>query len=272
MAWQDETAVLVMGDIHYGKLTPTFTPAVVAQRLDKLAHGLERIRCLLTSGDSAYHFDKLVLVNVGDCVEGSGIYPTQEHHLAVSNVEQQANELAQLMRSFTLEIRKTWGQVEHVVVPGNHGRQGRFAHESSNFDVVYYNYLRYLLAPDNVGVVANELSDPFFQKMQLRGHNYLLYHGADIRMWGGIPWYGIQRRTLSWLATKLAPIDVLLMGHFHVMWMWQISNLRLLTTGTMVSDDEWSRRNLGMEPSTAWWLFGVSDKRPITWNFALDLA
>jgi len=263
---QEETAVLVMSDLHFGKSTSTYNPDVFRQRMGDLQARMAHIRDLL----SDYRFDKLVVVCLGDANDGTDIYATQPHHQAISDVEAQANQLAEFMAGWLRKARDTWGNVEVQAVPGNHGRTGHGAHEAANWDRVAYRYLS-LMCPD-IPVIFDGNSDPFLRKIDIRGHNYLLYHGHDVRTFSSIPWYGMMLRLARWSMSALAPIDVFLMGHFHSYGDWQINQSRILATGTMVSDDEWAFRTLGWEGANRWHLFGVSDKRAITWQYGLDLC
>lgn len=266
MTKQCETAVLVMSDLHYGKRTPTFGPDVFARRLDNLAQRLVRIRELLES----YDFDKLLVCILGDANDGTDIYPTQAHYQAITDVQLQAQELAEHLAGFLESQLPIWGRVQVEAVPGNHGRSGRRAAEAASWDLVCYNYLALRLR-GRVAVEYSRDTDPFLRKIKIRDHDVLLTHGHDILSYANIPWYGMMLRCMRWSTGDLAPLDLVLMGHFHSLGHWRINRLHLFLTGTMVTDDEWARRRFGWEPAAAWWLFGVSDRFPVTWQFALRL-
>jgi hypothetical protein len=263
---QRETAVLAVSDLHYGKRTPTFNPEIFKKRLEALGRKLVRIRELL----DAYAFDELVICLLGDANDGTDIFPTQPHYQAITDVQVQAHELAEHLASFIEGQLPVWGAVRVEATPGNHGRTGTRAAEAASWDIVAYNYLALRLR-DKVQVNYNRDADPFVRKVKVRGHDFLLTHGHDIQSYANIPWYGIMLRCMRWSTGNLAPIDVVLTGHFHSLGVWRINKLHLFLTGTMVTDDEWSRRRFGWEPIPAWWIFGVSDKHPVTWQFALWL-
>lgn len=269
---QSETAVLVMSDLHYGKVTPSFNPEVFESRLRSLSAKVRRVRELL----SGYELDSLVVCLLGDVNDGTDIYATQPHHQAVSDVRQQALDFSGLMRDFLLDQAEAWGRVTVHCVPGNHGRAGKRVHEAANWDLVAYDYLRMGLAGDGrveVNVPDSREGDPFIRVVNVRGHGYLLYHGHDIRSFSNIPWYGMMLRLMRWRSTAaFPPWRVACMGHFHTLGAWRFNQIVLLATGTMVSDDEWALRSFGWESATQCWLFGASDSRPVTWSFALDYA
>lgn len=265
---QRESAILVMSDLHFGKETATYNPHVFTERLSELGQSLKRIHALLRG----YQIDELVIAMLGDANDGTGIYPTQEHHQGISNAEQQADQLSRLLSKFLLGQQRVWGKVRVECVPGNHGRAGKHAHEAANWDIVTYRYLQKSLEDKGIPVRMNgDRADPFIRKIKVRGHSYVLYHGHDIRTFSNIPWYGMMLRLSRWLSTKISPFDVALMGHFHTAGTWDINRVRLFLSGTMVSDDDWALRTLGWESANKWWLFGVSDTRPVTWQYGVEL-
>lgn len=263
-----ETAVLVMSDIHYGKATATFNPTVCAQRLGRMGEKVALIRDILAG---SYNFDRLAVFLLGDVNDGTGIYAGQEHYQAVTNVEAQAWEVAGLLGDWTRRQLDTWGAVDYYAVPGNHGRAGKFAHLAASWDIVAYRYLSAARLPGMSLTMSDD--NPFLQTVDVRGHRYLLHHGHMIRAYMGIPWYGIARRLMHWATTeRLAGFDVATFGHFHQLGDWHINRLRFLSTGTLVTDDDWALEALGAESPPAWWLFGAGDDHPVTWQYALDLT
>lgn len=265
---QKESACLFISDIHYGKKTSTFNAKVCAQRFNALGKRLARIRDLL----AGYDFDELVIAIAGDANDGTDIYPTQTHHQDESDVQKQAKDLSKLIANLARSQLDIWDNVRIECVPGNHGRGGWRAHEAANWDITTYNYTEFLLENDGIPVNQNAEGDPFIRKFQVRKHNYLLYHGHAIRSYGNIPWYGMMLRVVRWSISKLAPFEVAMMGHFHTCGLWPINNVDVMIAGTMVTDDDWSLQTFGLEAVPKWWLFGISDSRPITWQYRLDLT
>lgn len=264
---QRESAILAVSDLHFGKSTATYSPDRAGALLADVSKRLCRIRSLL--GD--YAFDELVICLLGDVVDGASIYPTQFHHQALTNADEQAKAAAELLAKLALEQQQTWKHIRFECVPGNHGRSGRFTHEAQNYDLTTYNYLELLVAPLGIPVNRNKTADPFIRKVLVRGHRYVIYHGMDIRMYQSIPWYGMAQRVFRWLSTHIAPFDVAMIGHFHSCGFWELNKVKLFLNGTAVTDDEWALRVLGYESAARWWLFGVSDSRPVTWQFRLEL-
>lgn len=268
MPEQHESAVLIISDVHFGKVTSSFNPDICAEKILALGDKLTRIRELL----GAYAFDELVVCLLGDIVDGTGIYPTQYHHQTLTSAQEQADIMADMLRDVLKYQPPVWSKVRVEAVPGNHGRSGKFTHEIDNYDLLCYKHLRDRL--EKYGICVNTSSgDPFIHKIDIRGHKYVLYHGSAIKMYQSIPWYGIAQRMLKWATTRaLMPFDALLLGHFHSLGFWPINSVNVFTNGTAVTNDEWALQILGYESTSKFWLFGVSDKYPVTWSFGLDLA
>ena len=263
-----ETAILVASDWHYGKLTSSYNCDVAADRLTALAKRMAAIRQIETAGRS---FDRLVVLWLGDTVDGADIYPAHMAYTAEPNVEAQAERGSDVLARWLDGLAQTWGAVTFVPVPGNHGRSGKHMHLAASWDVVTYRYVRQKVGK-RVKVDMGEWVD-FVRMYDIRGHRWLLHHGHYVRMWLGIPWYGLQRRLLAWATTKsLGSFDVAAFGHFHTLGYWPINRLLLVTTGTPVTDDDWARDLLGAEAQPLWWLMGASDEHATTFKYDLRLA
>lgn len=265
---QRETAVLVASDLHYGKRTSSYNLDVFEQRIAALSERLFRVRTLL----GEYDFDELVICLLGDVIDGTCIYPTQQHHQAETRATRQALDLAAHLSRFVAAQADVWGRVRIETVPGNHGRSGFMTAEDDNWDSVMYELLRSAIRDPRIVMPKHPDGDPFLRVMNVYTHGYLMYHGMAIRMYQTIPWYGLMQRLLRWsTAASLPPWNTAMIGHFHSCGFWQINRLNAFLTGTMATDDDWSLQALGMESAPAWWLFGVSQKRPVTWQFKMEL-
>lgn len=261
------TAILSMSDLHYGAKTTTFGPVSFKNRLDELEETMAVI-----ARQRRREVDRLVVAALGDWNDGTGIYPTQPHHQGVTNVDQQADELAHYVAPFILALKKQWGNVEVYAVPGNHGRVSKFAHEAASWDIVCYRYLSLLLGDKVKFHLPKAEPDIFAQKFDASGRTVLLYHGHEIRSYQNIPWYGMMNRLQRWQSTTvLAPFDVVMMGHFHTLGSWKLNKVDLFLSGTMKTNDSWALMSLGWESAAAWWLIGVNDAPYIPWQYVLRL-
>jgi predicted phosphodiesterase len=261
-----ESAVVVMTDIHYGKKTTSFNPDACAEKISNFGDSVLRIHDLMTG----YQFDELVVCLLGDINDGSEIYATQPHHQAITNVEQQAEDISTILADwFKRQVKSgAWPKIRVECVPGNHGRAGKHAHEAASWDIVTYKYLRNKL-PSSCPLHLGK-KNVFLRNIKIKRHNFLLYHGHEIKTFGNIPWYGMLLRTARWNLSSLSPFRAVLFGHWHTFGAWQFNQVTALASGTLITDDDWALQSLGWESANKWWMFGVSDKRPITWSFGLE--
>ena len=268
---KNETAVLVVTDVHYGKKTSSFNRQVCKARIARVADKVYSITDLLTG---KYKFDELVIMLLGDVNDGTDIYPTQAHHQELSNVEEQAWEFAEFFASVVRGFAKVYPSVRIETVPGNHGRAGKAAHECASWDTVAYRYLGNHLRSDGIPVIMGRGDNRFVRKVSVRRHNFLLFHGHQVRgSFAGIPSYGLSTRVSRWATTEAyAPFDIALCGHFHSFMHWKVNRIPVILSGTCVTDDLWSREELGWESANVWPFFGVNDERPITWKYDLEAA
>jgi stringent starvation protein B len=89
-------------------------------------------------------------------------------------------------------------------------------------------------------------------------------------MYMNTPYYGILQATLKWNGS-IGPHDVLCVGHFHQTAMFSINNTTILLNGSAYAQDNFVLKNLKVKTDTRFWMFGVSDKRPITWSYRVDI-
>jgi hypothetical protein len=286
---REESLILTLSDLHYGKRTPTFNTRVFLRRLGRLRDRLIRTVDLFRP---RFHFSEIVLAVLGDVVDGDGIYPTHPHHTEPSNADLQTDRCSEALVGLVEALAESFPKVRVEAIPGNHGRVGRHAHEAANWDVGVYRLLRLKTAHlPNVRVyytgwedaaktvrsggradVSNRTENLFLRTFEVRGHRYLLYHGHGVKMYQGIPWYGIQNRVLRWSTTEqLGGFEAVMMGHFHTTGFSVVNQIKTFLSGTLVSGDDFPLESLGFESANSWWLFGVSRKRAVTWHMDLDL-
>lgn len=263
-----ETAVLVMTDIHYGKKTKNFSPDLVKRRLAAVGRRMGEIRAEHPAAES------LTVALLGDVNDGTDIYKTQPHHQAITNVEEQADDIAGILANWCKEQAEIWGRLDIYAVPGNHGRAGQAAHEAASWDMVAYRYLSHRLQINRTSAElrTNAKGNVMLFPVTVRRHKLLLHHGHAIKSWSGIPWYGISTRLQRWSTTGLAPFQALLLGHFHTFGYWSVNRVAVLASGTMITGDDWALQDLGWESANRWWLFGASERELFAWQYGLDLT
>ena len=265
-----ETAVLLLTDVHYGRATPSFNPERCKARIRLAGDRMAAIRSMLAPSVA---IDRLVVLILGDVNDGTDIYAGQAHEQAVSDVQQQAQECAEILRDFFIRAREVFGSVEAYTTCGNHGRVGRKdgnVSERASWDSVCYRYLQLHLAPLGIHIDIDD-QRPFLRVVNIRGHGVLLHHGHFVNA-GILPGPALVRRLVNWSVTSsIPPFELAVMGHFHNPCFFGQSSLKMLVSGTIMTDDPYALEKLGVESPPAWWFFGVSNSHIPSWQFLLDL-
>lgn len=121
-------------------------------------------------------------------------------------------------------LRKHFGKVYVVSVPGNHGRTTFKPRAKHYADLNYESHLAWMLQREfrrdkNIRFLSPASGDAFFQ---VYDRNYLLTHGDRIGSRGGQGFIGPQatilrgmRKTRAQYAAQGKHIDTILTGHFH---------------------------------------------------------
>jgi len=265
-----ETPILLLSDLHSGKTTETFNIDVLGQRMETLKEGVLSILNILAL---SYNFEKIVIPLLGDLIDGDAIYKTHAHHtdrIAPAG-RQQVKALACILLPVIADIQRETGlDIEIDGVRGNHGRVTKFTHESNNFDLMFYDLLQAEFR-NNKNIDVN-ISEGFCDIIDVQGHGLLLYHGAGIRMFQSIPWYGITQRVMRWKQSMKRDFIATLLGHFHTCGNMRWIGTDIFMNGTPVTDDDFAMENLGMDGDNRFWLFGCHPERGITWRFPIDLT
>jgi predicted phosphodiesterase len=263
----EESAVLHLTDLHCGRRTKSFGVGTFKTRLHSVVDHALQIHDILRHG---YKFRELVVADTGDNLDGDEIYKTHAYHTdpeAAYSLEQVV-VLLDAMKAEIPRLKAVAPKIRFIGVPGNHGRVSRFTHEANNWDLLFYHMLQREFEDDPV--ISVEYAKDFSNTVEVEGHGILLYHGAGIRMYQNMPFYGIRQRVMRWTGSMPKPFEVVLMGHFHQVLQDSFNGIRVLLSGTMVSDDEWAVENLGMDGERRFQFFGVHKDRPVTWRYELE--
>jgi hypothetical protein len=262
----EEYAVLHIGDWHSGKRetgpeTFRLRVARIRDRLIKLRR--ERLR--------SYRLSGMMLVITGDMADGQGIYDTQQYNQAIPDGRHQAYLAAELVAGMVEDLAAYYGPVRVALVPGNHGIV-RHAPISQNYDIVFGDRLATLLA-GKAEVIYDRTDNGWLLRVEVVNGLYaLLYHGHKKL---GKTRVTAEKDIARWSTIQhLAPFHYVFCGHYHYVEYWEFNGIQFFRTGTMLTDDPYSRE-LGYDSSVRAWLFGIDPTHPerrITWQFQVDLT
>jgi len=266
-----EECVLLISDVHVGRVSPTYNIDIFQKRLDYLYHNLLAVKEII---NKSYSLPVLNIFFLGDIVDGENLYPSQPYKQDLDADDQMdlaVNKFTEFILDLFGKKRSRFQKIRIWTVEGNHGRVGRRNSEKTNYDRIFYKRLADRLAfHDKIEVY---LSKSWYNYANILGHGYLLFHGDNIYCYMNIPFYGIVQRAMRLKVGGLSEqFNVVCMGHFHNVGMLYWNDLRILMNGTFLSDDDFSQKRLGLRPATKFWFFGVSEERPITWSYLIDVA
>lgn len=257
---EPEILVAVAADYQLGKVTPTYSSEVCAQRIELYA---EKVLHLLELQRSHHPVEEARLYVLGDILEGEMVFPGQEHRIDASLYSQIFNGaeiLAKLVRRLASEVQK----VTVKAVIGNHGAIGgpvrRSYHPESNADAMLYNVAR-MLVRDEPRITWDETfvrgERAWYATDKLFDANVFLWHGDQMKGGGfGYPWYALGKRLLGY-ATSVAPIDYSFAGHYHVPVRAVVNTVTHWGAGSPESTNTFAQEVLasGGQTATQWALF-----------------
>jgi hypothetical protein len=274
----EESAVLLLSDIHIGKLNYfveegtgksvlTYNSDMMVQEANRLVESVYRINQLLAG---SYNIKKLYIFGLGDLIDNEIIVRGQRHFVDVG-VGAQLMLGVKLMTDLLTSFLKEFDEIEAVFIGGNHGRLTQHREMAP-----FYNNFDYLLGQMLAIAFKNEprvkiiTPESWFHTHKIFGWNYFLHHGNTVFSWMGFPYYGLVRSGKS-RRTEM-DIDMECIGHFHRRMEVPISSRSItLVNGCWIEKDEFGWRQYGNLTKPEQYYFGVSEKRPRTWSWNIEL-
>ncbi len=274
----EESAVLMLSDIHSGqvtkfldpdtkKLETTYDLSVMMKERERLVDGVETINYLLSH---AYQIDKLYIFALGDLVENDLIFKGQRFFVE-KPVGEQLIILVDMIAGMIERFLQSFQEVEFVCVIGNHGRLSEKREASpvaNSFDFLAGQMLKLMFKGQPR--VKITLSESWCYYADIYDWRYFLHHGDTVYSWMSLPYYGLVRQGK---ARRIEiPFDIECIGHFHQTMEIPIGgSSKTLVNGSWVSKGDYGWRKFGSVSRAEQTYFGVSPKRPRTWNYTIDL-
>lgn len=257
-------ACLLICDGHYGAVQTAseiegfgeFSPEICEKRSLKFVD--EVIRWTKLNRQS-YQIDRAHVLVVGDLISGD-----IHLELQVTNafpVTQQVVGAARILASQISTLSTNFKEVVvHFVSEDNHARLTKKP-QAKEAGVNSFNYLVGKMAEIMLCQHKNvrfNLYPQYEATVNVESRKYLLLHGHNILGWGGLPWYGIERKVAKEAikrlnAGDLKRFDKVIMGHWHT----PISTPIYWIGGSVSGTDAYDHKNgRHSEPSQASWLVG----------------
>ena len=104
------------------------------------------------------------------------------------------------------------------------------------------------------------------------GFKFLCTHLDGIPCHQGIPLFAIKRRLDAWFI-QFGGFNYALGGHFHkrVIGDEMSSRYEFSMVSTLVSDDEWALKKLGISSNPSQSIFGIHPEFGVTWRYPLTV-
>lgn len=240
--------------------------------LEKLRLWKDRLKEIIRERLAINPVDSVVLAFLGDICEGHDIFSGQPYHLdkdVVSQVILGAEDFAQALAEILAEFPHTYFSIYGVY--GNHGRVGRKGESpaSCNFDRLLYHLIELRLAAAQPKLTNYEckFEEAFFQVVETRGGlTHLLVHGDDIKGWGGLPFYGLQRAVAKYGMMLQRPVNYLHCGHHHTEAAMSSGVGECLVNGNWIGASMFSAKILVEANVPAQMVHGFAEGYGLTWS------
>lgn len=273
----NEDMLLHVTDLHIGDLVTDDSGDVIYDpdvAVDVMKHITAKVLSLTKLMSNVATFDTIHVLYGGDQITNENLYSGQSHDI-VDKLADQMSGAVEVMTQQLKSFAEEFDTVNVVCQPGNHGQiPTRGASKQANMDLVCYRWVNdRLRESEYTNINFQETKPTWYQTFELRGGEWtgFLIHGKDsLEHIGTDSGRNIWR---GWLNEH--EFDVGYRGHFHE------SKREPVQNGPMIYESP------SPKPATAWasrigkgsanpphkrlaTVHGVSDTRPVTWEFIID--
>lgn len=239
--------VLLLSDLHFGKMTENFNLEEAKRRIKSIPNQLLNIP----------EVDEIVVCLVGDIVDGEDIYAHQNGEIEVAVITQ-AQTAVESIWQLLLDLREKFKcKVRVETAPGNHGRMSKTADPRSNWDNVCYMMLAEIAKFKGDTDIEVNLNFDSFRIFDVKGKTGMAYHYGTKHL--GTP--SMQVKYAGWIVSH--NVDFIVHGHWHH---WSIETYLgrpMISNGSLPGPDDLSRSMAVEEPPRQAY-FLVSKDMPLT--------
>ena len=260
----EETALLQMGDGHAGKITKSFDEDVYKQRMDTV---FDSTMTLISLHRNMYPINKLHIVDLGDSVQGENPHQGSTIGAVRMGVRDQIAKLAlPAWVKLICSLKQEFAEVVFDGYGGNHGHD-KLAPETSRADLSLYDQISAKIG-DKKGITIN-IHEEFGDIINIMGFRFFCFHGDDIPCQQGVPHFALKKKLMSWFI-HFGGFNYALGAHFHKRILDEMaSQFEYAMCSTLVSDDDWALKKLGISSLPSQNLFGVHPTMGMTWRYKL---
>jgi hypothetical protein len=266
---------LILSDLHVGQhYTLEETGGISEYNIDvfkKRAENLKKAtKDIVELHSKLYNMPNLHIFCIGDIVAGmndAGNWsPT---YINMTIYDQMINGFEAIA-----DMIYYWlGLFDNIVfygVYGNHGRAGKKGSEKEyvNWDYICYKFLEAKFKDNKRIKFVVPKTWWIFEK--IRNHKFLMVHGEDVKSAGNAI-VGLKNLEKNMTGVIRDIPDYTLAGHFHSIAELTTNNGRVIINGSWAGGDIFSLKSLQSSSPPEQRIFGIHDKRGITWSYNLNL-
>jgi hypothetical protein len=237
-------------DLHTGRITPSYNAAVFAKRMDVLA---ERIIDHTKRFQPSFKQGRFNIFSLGDLVTGEQVgHQVTFEELEHAVLTQVYGIAIPRLELFTRRLLNQYGTIDVYGVAGNHGKTQHPAISAANWDTVVN--LGWQAKMSNIKELTFDIETVnWYQFASIKGIDWLLTHGDAVR--GGNPYNGLCAKVSQWHQSLPEHFDKVAIGHFH-----HVNKIQeIYIGGTLLTDDDWSRKVVGRDGDCCQLLVAMSD-------------
>lgn len=264
---KEEVMMINLGDVHFGR----YTVEDARKKANTLFEGITRLADIHRSAHPVNH---LVVNLLGDIVDGDSIFPGQPYEQKYYLMEQMFTYGMPILVDLFNRLSDHFKDITIYAVPGNHGRVSKWTDKELNFDTIFYEACK-LATKDNPKIKWN-ITWNWYQIANVLGWKFFLSHGANIRTWMNLPFYGMKEKGMRWQGSLPKGVNnrafnYMIMGHFHTNLSFAWNDFEAYINGTWLEQDRFAEEQLGLRSKTSQTMFGITKKRGIVWVRPIDL-
>ena len=247
------TLVVVLSDLHFGKFTEYYSMEIGRQRLRAIPVELK--------GKALPEIDEVLIVLVGDVVEGEDIYATQNARIECPVIDQ-SKAASQAIWETILLFKQIFNcKIRVETAPGNHGRMSKTANEKSNWDNVVYHLVWAMAQVYNDPDIEIKVNFKQFNVFKTKGHKIGIYHEGVKH--ASTP--AMREKIAGWAVSK--DVDILCHGHWHE---WHIGNWLgriVVANGCLCGPDDLAEKMAKEDNARQAWFLLEEGKPPYGFSF-----
>ena len=260
----EEEAVALASDGHADKITNSYNKDVYRTRMGTY---FESIMAVIKLHRNMYPINKLHLMMLGDNVQGENPHQGSQVGEITMGARDQTIKLATPMWNDVIgSLKQEFAEVIVECFAGNHGYE-KLAPETSREDLRLYDLLKEGIGRQK-GITIN-IHERWCGIVTIMGFKFFCFHGDGIPCQQGVPFFALDKKLKSW-HMQFGGFNYALGGHFHKRHSDEISSqLEYFMTGSLVSDDDWALKKLGISSNPSQFIFGVHKVQGVTWRYPL---